>query len=60
VVAGFDRAAPRVEPYAELSQLAYVLIANYGLAEALPQPVPVTGHRGRPGRAAPRGEASLR
>jgi len=60
VVAGFDRAAPRVEPYAELSQLGYVLIANYGLAEALPQPVPVTGHRGRPGRAAPRGEASLR
>jgi rod shape-determining protein MreC len=60
VVTALDRGEPRVEPYAELSRLGYVLIANYGLADALPRPVPVARHRGPPGRAAAGDEASLR
>ena len=37
----------RVEPYAGLSQLGYVLVVNYGLSASLPQPVPVMPPAGR-------------
>ena len=36
-----DAGGPRVEPYAELSQLGYVRIVDYGLASSLPQPLPL-------------------
>ena len=57
VVTAIDRGGPRVEPYAELSRLGYVLVADYGLADALPGPLPVVRH---PGRGATGNEASLR
>jgi rod shape-determining protein MreC len=40
VVSVVDAAGPRVEPYVELSQLGYVLVADYGLSRALPPPLP--------------------
>jgi len=49
VVSALDGVGPRVEPYVELSQLGYVLVVDYGLARALPQPLPVLT---RPGRRA--------
>jgi len=41
VVSVIDATGPRVEPYVELSQLGYVLVVDYGLARALPQPLPM-------------------
>jgi len=40
VVASIEGGVPRVEPFVELSQLSYVMIVDYGLANALPMPVP--------------------
>ena len=40
VVSATDAVGLRVEPYVELSQLVYVLVADYGLARSLPQPLP--------------------
>ena len=40
VVAAIDPGGARVEPYAELSQLDYVLLVDYGLAGGLPHPAP--------------------
>jgi rod shape-determining protein MreC len=51
---------PRVEPYVELSQLASVLIVNYGLAGSLPDPVPAAVHPSRQRRPLPADEASVR
>src|SRR5438105_3505254 len=39
LIAALDAAGPRVEPYADLSQLAYVMAVDYGLSGGLPQPV---------------------
>lgn len=50
VIAALGGVAPRVEPYVELSQLGYVLVVDYGLSSALPQPVPA------PSRAVRRGK----
>src|SRR4029077_13752448 len=52
VVAALDSGGARVDPYVELSQLGYVLIVDYGLSGALPQPVPVATHPGRRGKPA--------
>jgi rod shape-determining protein MreC len=41
IVSGIDATGPRVEPYVELSQLGYVLVADYGLARSLPPPQPM-------------------
>jgi rod shape-determining protein MreC len=41
VVATVDSTGPRVEPYVEMSQLGYVMVVDYGLASALPQPLPM-------------------
>ena len=38
VVAALGPGGPRIEPYVELSQLGYVLVVDYGLSNALPQP----------------------
>lgn len=43
VVASVDPGGMRVEPYAELRQLDYVLLVDYGLAGGLPQPTRPTG-----------------
>jgi len=49
VVSMVDAGGPRVEPYVELSQLGYVMIVDYGLTNALPQPLPMLA---RPNRRA--------
>jgi rod shape-determining protein MreC len=60
VVAALDQGGSRVEPYVELSQLGYVLVVDYGLSGALPQPVPVAARPGRRSKSAPADEASVR
>jgi rod shape-determining protein MreC len=40
VVAAIDGGVPRIEPYAELSQVGYVMAVDFGLSGGLPQPVP--------------------
>jgi rod shape-determining protein MreC len=47
VVSAIDAGVPRVEPYVELSQLGYVLVADYGLSRSLPQPLPQLARPGR-------------
>jgi rod shape-determining protein MreC len=54
VVSTIDGAGPRVEPYVEFSQVAYVLVVNYGLSQSLPQPPQMVAHPSR--RAKPGGE----
>ena len=51
VVTALDHGGARVEPYAELSQLDYVLLVDYGLAGGLPQPAPVGRGQDRRGPA---------
>ncbi len=41
VVAALEGGVPRVEPYAELSRVDYVRLVDYGLADALPDPLPL-------------------
>jgi rod shape-determining protein MreC len=41
VIVALDGEAPRVELYARLSQVDYVRLVDYGLADALPNPLPV-------------------
>ena len=49
IVSAVGPSGPRVEPYVELSQIGYLMVVDYGLSGALPQPVaPVA----RPGRRA--------
>ena len=52
MVSAVGPAGPRVEPYVELSQLGYVLVVDYGLSGALPQPVQPAVRPGRKGKAA--------
>src|SRR3954471_2711517 len=47
VVASLDPGGARIAPYAELSQLDYVLLVDYGLAGGLPQPAPAGSDRRR-------------
>lgn len=56
VVAALGAGAPRVEPYVELSQLGYVLVVDYGLSGALPQPVPAPSRAVRRGKPLPADE----
>ncbi len=51
VVGSLDHGGARVEPYAELSQLDYVLLVDYGLAGGLPHPAPVGRGQDRQARA---------
>ena len=50
VVASLDPDGARIAPYAELSQLDYVLLVDYGLAGGLPQPAPAGTGQKRPGK----------
>lgn len=52
VVASLEGGVTRVEPYVELSQVGYLRIVNYGLADALPRPVPSAPPPGRHAKAA--------
>jgi rod shape-determining protein MreC len=47
VVTALDHGTARIEPYAELRQLDYVLLVDYGLAGGLPQPAPAGRSRDR-------------
>ena len=47
VVGSLDGEAPRVEPYVELSQVEYLRIVDYGLADGLPKPIPIVSRTGR-------------
>lgn len=60
VVSAIDTAGPRVEPFVELSQLSYVMIVDYGLSEALPQPVPFAERRSVHGKDGTAKEAAPR
>ena len=46
-VSAADSGGPRVEPYVELSQLGYVMVVDYGLANSLPQPLPMLARQSR-------------
>jgi len=43
---------PRVEPYVEMSQLGYLMVVDYGLSGALPQPIPPATRPGRRSKTA--------
>jgi rod shape-determining protein MreC len=60
VVASLDGGAPRVEPYVELSRVGYLRIVDYGLADALPKPVPIVPRGGRRGERTADGQQSRR
>jgi rod shape-determining protein MreC len=47
VIASLEGEAPRLEPYVELSQVQYLRIVDYGLADGLPKPVPPAPRVGR-------------
>jgi rod shape-determining protein MreC len=47
VVASIDHEGARVEPYAGLSRVDYLRLVDYGLAEALPNPLSVAAHRSK-------------
>jgi rod shape-determining protein MreC len=51
VIASLANGIPQVEPYVELSQLSYLVVVDYGLAGALPQP-PAAAARVAKGKAA--------
>ena len=59
-VAALGGSGSRVDPYVELSQLESVLIVDYGLSGALPQPVPVATRPGRQRKPASADEAGVR
>lgn len=42
IVAAFEGELARVEPHAELSRVEYLRLVDYGLANALPNPLPLT------------------
>lgn len=58
VVAATEGGAPRIEPYAELSQLGYLMVVNYGLTAGLPQPVPAVQRSTRRAKGAASAEAA--
>jgi rod shape-determining protein MreC len=47
IVAGFDAELPRVETYASLSQVGYLRLVDYGLAETLPNPLSLVPRGGK-------------
>jgi rod shape-determining protein MreC len=47
VVASVDSEAARIEPYAALSRVEYLRLVDYGLAEALPNPLPISARVGK-------------
>jgi rod shape-determining protein MreC len=60
VVASLDGEAPRVAPFVELSRVEFLRIVDYGLADALPKPVPMVQRGGRRGERPIDGQQSRR
>jgi rod shape-determining protein MreC len=60
VIAALDANGAAVEPFVELSQLGYVLVVDYGLSGALPQPAPAIARPGRRTKPPVADEANLR
>jgi rod shape-determining protein MreC len=60
VVTSLDEGVPRVEPYVELSRVGYLRIVDYGLADALPKPIPIVPRGGRRGERSADGQQSRR
>jgi rod shape-determining protein MreC len=59
VVATFDGELARVEPFVELSRVDYLRLVDYGLADALPNPLPLAA-RGSRRAEQPTGSPSAR
>jgi rod shape-determining protein MreC len=59
VVTALEHGGARVEPYVNLSRMEYILVVDYGLSRALPQPVPVASRSARRGKGSA-DEASVR
>jgi rod shape-determining protein MreC len=59
VVATFDGELARVEPFVELSRVDYLRLVDYGLADALPNPLPLAA-RGSRRAEQPTGSPSVR
>lgn len=51
VITGLESGSARVEPFVNMSRMDYLLVVDYGLSRALPQPVPVSAKAARRGRA---------
>jgi rod shape-determining protein MreC len=56
VVAALDGGLARIEPYAELSRVDYLRLVDYGLADALPDPLPLARRGGKRPDARPGGQ----
>jgi rod shape-determining protein MreC len=56
VVAALDGALARVEPYVELSRIEYLRLVDYGLADALPNPIAMTRRSGKRAEAGNAGQ----
>ena len=60
VVASVDSEGARVEPYAALSRVDYLRLVDYGLAEALPNPLAISARAGKRAESAVGGPPTLR
>ncbi len=60
VVAGVDSEGARVEPYAVLSRLDYLRLVDYGLADALPNPLSISARSGKRAESGVGGPPPLR
>jgi rod shape-determining protein MreC len=60
VVASVDSEGARVEPYAALSRVDYLRLVDYGLAEALPNPLPISARVGKHAESGVGGPPTLR
>ena len=60
VVASVDSEGARVEPYAALSRVDYLRLVDYGLAEALPQPLSISARVGKRAESGVGGPPTLR
>ena len=60
VVAGVDSEGARVEPYAVLSRLDYLRLVDYGLADALPNPLSISARSGKRAESGVGGPPTLR
>jgi rod shape-determining protein MreC len=60
VVASVDSEGARIEPYAALSRVDYLRLVDYGLAEALPNPLPISARVGKRAESGVGGPPTLR
>lgn len=60
IVASVDTEGARVEPYATLSRVDYLRLVDYGLAEALPNPLSVAARGGKRAESGVGGPPTLR